>query len=356
MSEGRTFANLRRAVVVATASSAAECAIAFCWLVRGLPAWAALSAHAVVITGLAVWSCCSAEARADIRLPLLLAVSTAALGPVGATGTLLTAILARRHLRRARPFEEWYRSIFLDTEEAANAKLLAEIEGEEPAEAEPVTSFSDVLAFGSLRQKQDLIAFISRNFRSEFGPILKQALSDRESVIRVQAATAMSRLESSITERTLDLRQRVRQNPRQPEALRALARHYDTWLFSGILDPKREEDILAAAIEVYRECLAAEPGNPETQLAAGRLLLRKKRCREASECFEKILDAPSTASRAALWQMESLFHLRKFEEMRRLAREWSACREPSAGYPREAVEAIRLWAEPAPVSGTLEKS
>jgi polysaccharide biosynthesis protein PelE len=354
VSEGRTFANLRQAVVVATASGAAECAIAFCWLVSGLPAWAALSAHAAVIAGLAVWSCCSAEARADIRLPLLLAVSTAALGPFGAAGTLLTAILARRHMRRALPFEQWYQSIFPDTEDAANTKLLAEIEDEEPAETEPVTSFSDVLAFGSLRQKQDLIAFISRNFRPEFGPILKQALSDRESVIRVQAATAMSKLESSIMERTLDLRQRARQNPRQPEALRALARHYDTWLFSGVLDPKREEDILAAAIEVYRKCLTAEPGNPETLLAAGRLLLRKRRYGEASECFGKILDVPSTASRAALWQMESLFHLRKFEEVRRLAQAWSSGREPAAGYPLEAAEAIRLWVARAPVSGALE--
>ena len=353
MSEG-TFPNLYHALVAAAASGAAECGIMFCWLVRGLPVWAAVAAHLVVITGLAVWSCRSAKARADSRLPLLLAVSTAFLGPVGAAGTLLTAILSLR--RRADSFEEWYQSIFPEPEEAGHAKLADQLEGEGAVEAEPVASFSDVLAFGSLKQKQDLIAFVSRNFRPEFGPILKQALGDPESVIRVQAASAMSRLENTLAERTRSLRERARRNPEDTEVLRALGRHYDTWLFSGILDPKREQDTLAAALEVYGNCLASEPNDPETQLAAGRLLLRYKQYREASECFEMILDAGPTTSRAALWQMESLFHLRKFEEIRRLAREWSSCRSASAGYPPDALEAIRLWAASGPVSAALELS
>lgn len=347
MSEERTFGNLRHALLMAGASGTTECGIAYCWLVDGMPAWAALVAHAAISTGLAIWCCRSANARADIRLPFLLAVSTAALGPVGVVGTLLTAILGQRSLRRAPSFEEWYQSIFPATEEAANIKLVDQIEGEDLARVEQLASFSDVLAFGSLRQKQDLIALISRNFRPEFGPILKRALNDPESVIRVQAATAMSLLESSIAGRTVALRDRARDNPEDPAALRALALHYDTWLFSGILDPKREEDVLAAALGAYEKCLAAEPGNPETRLAAGRLLLRCKRYREASECFNSILDASSTASRGALWQMETLFHLGKFGEIRLLARAAQPRLEPSGGCPTEALEATRLWASPA---------
>jgi tetratricopeptide (TPR) repeat protein len=140
------------------------------------------------------------------------------------------------------------------------------------------------------------------------------------------------------------------------EALRALARHYDTWLFSGILDAKREEDILAAAINVYRECLAAEPENPETRLAAGRLLLRNKRYREASECLERILDSGSPASRAALWHMESLFHLGNLEAIRRLSRAAESSLQSSSEYPLEILDVIRLWAAPAAGSGALEQS
>lgn len=354
MSDGRTFANLRQALVVASAAFAAECGIAFFWQVGYLAPWVALVAHAVLGGGLAAWSCRSAKARTDIRLPLLLVVSTGALGPIGAAGTLLTMALARWCLRRARPFEEWYRSIFPDTEEAEAVKLVNRIQGAEPCEAEPVTAFLDVLAFGSLRQKQDLIALISRDFRPVFGPVLKQALHDRESVIRVQAATAMSRLENSIMERSLALNQRIREKQGDLEALRALAWHYDTCLFCGILDPKRQEELLTAAIGVYDKCLTAEPGNSETRLAAGRLLLRAKQFRKASECFERLPDSRFTKSRAALWYLESLFQLGRFGEIRGLARAWEPSDEPSAGYPAEALDTLRLWAVSAPASGVRD--
>jgi tetratricopeptide (TPR) repeat protein len=346
VSEERTFGNMRQTLLMAGASGAAECGIACSWLIGGMPVWAALLGHTVVSTCVAAWCCRSEKARADIRLPFLLALSTAALGPIGVAGTILAALLARRSLRRGHSFEEWYQSIFPEAEEIANIRLVDRIEGEDPAGADEVASFPDVLSFGSLRQKQDLIAFISRNFRPVFGPILKRALHDPESVIRVQAATAMSKLESSIAARTLALKERVRRNPEDTATLRALALHYDTWLFSGILDPKREQDILAAALGLYEKCRAAEPGNSETQLMAGRLFLRCKRYREASECFHEILDAPVTASRAALWQMETLFHSGNFEEVRRLAHATQPRLEPAGGYSPEALDSIRLWAEP----------
>lgn len=331
---------------MALAATAAECGIAFWWLAGDLPMWAALAAHAGISIGLGVWSWRSQTARADIRLPLLLAVSTTALGPIGAAGTLLTIGLARWYLRHALPFEEWYRSIFPDTEKSANAALVEQIEGPEFRDTEPLSSFSDVLAFGSLRQKQDLVAFISRHFRPVFGPVLKRALNDGESVIRVQAATAMSTLENSLMERTLALTERVRQSPGDHEALRALASHYDTCLFSSILDPKREEELLSGAIRAYGECLSAEPRNSATRLAAGRLLLRSKRFREAAECFERAFDSQSPTSNAVLWYMESLFQLGKFEEIRRLARGWGGSPGAFTGFPAEALETVHLWAAP----------
>jgi tetratricopeptide (TPR) repeat protein len=141
------------------------------------------------------------------------------------------------------------------------------------------------------------------------------------------------------------LTRQVRANPGDTEALRALAQHYDGCLFCGILDSRREEDLLAEALAVYRQCLAREPGDLATKLAAGRLLLRSKRFREAAECFQQAADPDSHKPQAALWYMESLFHLGRFAEIRCLARDWASRRASSAEYPPEAMEAVRLWAE-----------
>lgn len=342
MSEGRIFANAPTVAAAAAAAAVMECALAYLWLQWKVSTPVALVAHSAVVAAIAL---ATRRPRAeDVRLPILLACSTAALGPIGAVGSLVTLVLARHYMRRALPFEEWYASIFPDTRETENRKVVDRIAASEGRETEAVTAFSDVLSFGSLQQKQDLIALVSSQFRPAFGPVLKRALQDDHSAIRVQAATAMSKLENTILQRTMELTRRVRANPGDTEELRALAQHYDGCLFCGILDARREEDLLADALAVYRECLTREPGDLATKLAAGRLLLRSKRFGDAAKYFHEAADPDLGLAQAALWYMESLFQLGRFGEIRRLARDWASRRASSAEYPPEVMEAVRLWA------------
>ncbi len=352
MSEGRVFANAAKVAAVTAASAALECSLAYLWLTAQVHTPVAIAAHSLVVAAIALatrcpralWPVPLAKASQDIRLPILVTVSTAALGPIGALGSLFTLLLARQYMRRALPFEEWYRSLFPDTQDTENRKVVDQIAAADGRETDAVTAFSDVLSFGSLQQKQDLIALVSSQFRPAFGPVLKRALHDDHSAIRVQAATAMSKLENTILQRTMELTRQVRANPGDTEALRALAQHYDGCLFCGILDTRREEDFLTEALAVYRECLAREPGDLSTRLAAGRLLLRSKRFREAAECFQQAAAPDSEKPQAALWYMESLFQLGRFAEIRRLARDWESRHASSAEYPPEALQAVRLWA------------
>ncbi|MBV8732397.1 MAG: tetratricopeptide repeat protein [Acidobacteriia bacterium] len=127
------------------------------------------------------------------------------------------------------------------------------------------------------------------------------------------------------------------------EALRALAQHYDECLFCGILDAKREEELLGDALSLYQECLVRDPGDFAARLAAGRLLLRTKRYREAAGQLSDLADPHAGNPQATLWYMESLFRLGQFEEIHRLARFWAS--QPQSGdYPPESLDAVRLWA------------
>jgi polysaccharide biosynthesis protein PelE len=351
MRENAGFGHLRTAAGLALAATVAECAIAQSYI-AGRPAWwIPLAAHLAVAAGLAAWCRRTARRSADLRLPLLVAVSTAALGPVGAGGTLLAIALVGWYARTATPFEEWYRSLFPATGPDAGSELLSRIEGSAPEEAGKVSAFADILALGSLQQKQALIALISRQFRPAFGPILKKALTDSHSAVRVQAATAVSKLENTILGRTLDLSRRARENPGDVTALRALARHYDDYLYRGILDARREEEVRGLALAAYRRCAAADAGDLGSRLAAGRILLRGRSYAEAAEWLDQAIEAGPSTPQAALWYMESLFHLGRFDALRHLARDRREDFENLTDFPAGALAAVKLWAGETPVPG-----
>ncbi len=342
MPEEREFARVTQVAAVAVATLAAECAIVSGYL-HGLAWWVTLGAHAAITAGLAAWCYWPAGVREDVRLPVLLAAATAALGPIGAAGTLAVMGLTRWYMRKSIPFEEWYASLFPDTQQDSSNEFAARIAGADLAKPGSLTPFTEILTFGSFHQKQALIALMNQQFRPAFGPILKRALTDGNNAVRVQAATAMNKLENGMLARTLELSRRSSENPGDIQALRALARHYDDYLYSGILDARREEGIRERGLEAYRRAIAAQPGDLDSWLAAGRLLLRGKRYAEAAQWMERAMQAGLDSPQACLWYMESLYHLGRFEELRKFAHGRQERLEAGGEIPARALEAVRLW-------------
>jgi len=341
--EDRYFAHALQIAAVAIAALVAECVIVYVCFGHGLAWWIPPAAHLAVTGGLAAWCRWSPGLRADVRLPLLLASATAVLGPIGSAGTLVTMLLARWYMRKTIPFEEWYQSLFPDTRQQADQELAERVATADLEKPGSLTPFVEMLAFGSLNQKQALITLINSQFRPAFGPILKRALTDGSNAVRVQAATAMNKLENAMLERTLELNRRVGESPGDVKALRALARHYDDYLYTGILDAHREEEIFARALTAYRHCIVAEPGEVDSRLAAGRLLVRGKRYAEAADCLEQAMRAGLHVPQADLWYMESLYQLGRFVRLREFAGLRRECLEAEDCLPPAALEAVRLW-------------
>jgi tetratricopeptide (TPR) repeat protein len=346
MPEDRRFAHAFQVAAVAAAAFAVECFIVRACFLPGTQWWIPLSAHLGLTSALCLWLCYAPGLRADVRLPLLLIGTTAALGPLGPAGTLATAVLARWYMRKAAPFEDWYRALFPDNHgEAGNEFASRLAHSADPDNPSGIAPFAEVLAFGSLQQKQALIALINQSFRPAFGPVLKRALTDTNNVIRVQAATAMNKIEKGIHERTLQLTREVSQNPGNPDALRELARHYDSWLYSSILDARREEEVRARALDAYRRYLAARPDDSESRIAISRLLLRSGRYSEAATSLEKAMQAGLSTSQAELWYMESLYNLGRFTELHEYARPRQDRIENADGLTAATIEAVRMWAQ-----------
>lgn len=313
-------------------------------LARGInrPAEAAamFAWHGVLVVVSGLWLCHHTRRQSRYALTLWLAVAFC--GPLGAAGVLLSMALERYHRRHALSVTEWHEMLFPTTivdEQAELWRRIGQRASDRPQD-QPVTPFLDVLAFGSVPQRQAVVAIIAQQFRPAFAPALKAALRDEHNVVRVQAATAIARLEQEFLERTFELEANVKAQPDDANAVLALAVHYDDQAFNGLLDLTREEECRDKATRGYEQFLAMRPGDEGAELRLARLQMRRARPAEAEPRFRQLVNAGHRGAR--LWLMESLFAQGRFTDLRALA-EASATQQDESLTP-EANATIDLWA------------
>ena len=197
---------------------------------------------------------------------------------------------------------------------------------------------NDILSFGSFAQKQAAVTLITKYYKPSFAPVLKKALADESNAIRVQAATAMAKIEAEFLSKMMALSREAEKRPDDAVALRALAAHYDDYAFSGVLDPKREVETRGLAVETYRTLLALAPSDVNARSAVGRLLVRQRMFEQAAAWYARYpVDEWPAAAR--LWHMESLFALSRYAELRSLAAEPLA----EGAVAPNAAQAVALW-------------
>jgi hypothetical protein len=311
---------------MAGAAAAAELAL---WTMLEAPA--AFLAHAAVTTLLSahVWRNRTGK---DLGFTLPLAAATAAAGPIGAGSVLGALLLAGMFRHTALPAADWIGDPG-ESDEADSSRPEAR---DAAADAAEVTPLMDILEMGDEMQKQEVVALVTRSFRPGLASLLKRALEDSSNAIRVQAATAMARIEGRFLNRAMELDQLAAAAPSDPAPARDLARLYDDYAFTGLLDPVRERENQQLARQWYEAWIALAPGRPEAHFALGRLLVRCEEWEEADYHLEK------AGKEASAWRLETLFRLGRYEEIPPLAASLN-CEDPLM--PLSLRQAARLWTE-----------
>ena len=170
-----------------------------------------------------------------------------------------------------------------------------------------VIPFMDVMEIGNVGQKRDALSRIASSFSPRFAPSLKKALQDESSAIRVQAATAITKIENRFHDKLLKIVQLHREHPKNPVIKKALAEHYDNYAFTGLLDSEREHLNREKARELYLEYLQLRPEDVDVRLKIGRLLIRNDYLDQAVDWFKHSLDDGYTTDSMKVWYMECLY-------------------------------------------------
>lgn len=307
---------------------------------RGVSLWMLAAGHATVFLALGAWA--ARPDRRATRSAALLWIATAAFGPLGPAGVLLTLALERYHARRSTPLDEWHAMLFPPSRTDENAELWRRIgqrASDIPTDQE-VTPFLDVLAFGSIAQRQAAIAIIAQQFQPAFAPALHAALRDPHNVIRVQAATAIAKLENEFLAETLRLETAAHASPDDANRRLALAIHYDNQAFAGLLDVTREQDCRERATSGYLQYLHAHPDDHAVRFRLARLQHRRGLWQEAESQFRQLVEAGY--AQAYGWLLESLFAQNRWPELRQAARDLGV--PANAVTVPEMAAAINLWA------------
>ena len=246
-------------------------------------------------------------------------------------------------------FQAWYASLFpVETQSRVTQLYELLLRRQRQQRGTGVESFADVLSGHDSAKKRLVIGLLTRHFRPGFAPALKQALADTDPSVRTQAATAVATIEGRFLARVQHLNRKVRERPRSFKRRQKLARHYDDYAFTGLLDAERERDNRIRALEGYQEALAVRSREPALWLAIGRILVREHRHAAAAEWFAVAETRGLLSPDMMLWQMEALFQLGRYERVRTAMNEYRQRFKADGKHPPQLPGVLNLWAsEPA---------
>jgi len=317
------------------------------YLLLGTDIWPAIPIllHIVVAVVTLVMTYGQYQRGMDVQHLGALAIVSATTGIFGTLGALVGFVAYVIFRQKSQHFTDWYESIF-PTDNVSDAQRIFDeiLEGiDEHPTMYNVMSFTDVMRLGSEDQKRRALARMTTRFHPRLSPPFKIALKDPSNAIRVQAATAIAKLERNfmqVLERIEEARVR---EPHNHQLLYALARFYDDYAFTGILDGELEKQNRKRALESYKAYLQHDPNHADAWVAVGRILYRSGQHEEAAEWLQQAIDKGIKVKTMYLWYFESLFRMRKFEALRKAANTHGRDALSHEDLPHHVREAVTLW-------------
>ncbi len=332
---------------ILTLAGLAELGIAVFYLLFELSITTALSLHGLVAMAWVISVILShPKGRPYSSSYALLMVSAVFLGPVGVTGMMLTTLVRVQFGGKARGIENSFFGLFPESTSSPHSLLCERIlNGESSAQIyDTLVSFSDVMANGAIDEKQAVIALISSQFKPAFASVLQLALSDHEPAVRVQAATAVAHIESTFLETAIRLKDRCDHEPERSELALALARHFDEYANSGLLDVQSAEATRLESLKLYRHYLQHATSSEQLDAWIIRLLVRLGRLDEAVALCAPLVDAGKASTGLLTWYAEALFELRRYSDLRMLCGKFQDAASSSALLSEPCQQAMALWA------------
>jgi hypothetical protein len=267
----------------------------------------------------------------------------AATGPFGAAACLIMPLVYLFCARKVTTPTEWINNLFLqeDDENELYERLVLGLDN--TSTKHNIEPYRDIISCGTMIQKQTAIAKMTRYFNPEFAPILLQALTDLNASVRVQAAASLAKIEHNFASKYVQLEKSLKGIAYSDPAWLALARVYEDYANTGLLDEYSQQTMRMKAQGIYESYLhCTKDTKVQTQLA--NLYMKQGQADKANHLLHNIIkaedDAPATT---ILCYIESLFSLQKFAELRVIINRYMSELSRIKDYQYDIEELLYLW-------------
>lgn len=304
--------------------------------------------HLCIITVIFIVLIILRKNNADIRIFILLFFETAILGPVGPLIIICILLLNRFIFSNNNEALDNILEIMESnyyTESDTLYNRLTFIKGSETSytQSEP---FIDIMQYGTLEEKQQVLIMIRRYFRPEYTNILFKALRDPENNIRVQAASLVAALQNIATEKFNCLKEDLKGAREIINSVENFIEFYEYYVETEIFTLNNE---IAQTIDTILERLSIfrkqYPHDSNAHSLAGQLLFKinkyeesfnaLKACAECGKCTRDDL--------TELILLEDLFELKKYNDLRYFASKASAKYNDNNCTNESLKEIIEFW-------------
>jgi len=172
--------------------------------------------------------------------------------------------------------------------------------------------------------------------------LMRQALRDPNPDVRVQASSALNKVDKEMTEALEAASKRVAKEPDNLEALITEAETILAYVRSGLLDAESCHHYLKLAAAPVLKVLRLDRDSAQALDLWGQTALLDGRPRRAQTAFKKILATNNNSLSALLGLAEALYDQGRFEELPQ------ACSlafqlADSKGVDSQAMEAVEMW-------------
>lgn len=256
----------------------------------------ALTIHLCLVIYCLGWVAVRNAFGQNINLPVIALVLTAVTGLLGAITVLLIVLIMAITPDAGSPFSQWYYSLFPRNHKSEAEKLYERLYHglDDLSDKSNVVSFDDVIKLGTYRQKQEAIAKIVNHYHPDFANTLKIAINDPLNSVRVQAATAISKILDLYSQMHDKLIAAYERYPKNHKVLINLARHTHAYANCGLIEIERARLLEEEALKYFQEYLALHPDDADAIYFIGSIYLFKKENQEALTYLRRSIELRPT--------------------------------------------------------------
>lgn len=308
----------------------------------------ALIMHLCVVVYCLGWVVVRNAFGQNINIPVMALTLISVTGLMGAFVILLIVVIMGLTPNGGTPFSQWYYSLFPDETKSKEDELYERLYHglDDLSDKTGVVSFDDVIKLGTYRQKQEAISKIVNHYHPDFANTLKTAINDPMNSVRVQAATAISKVLDTYVQLHEKLMVAREKYPKNHKVLINLARHTHAYANCGLLEPERTRALEEDALRYFQEYLALYPDDVHALYFVGEIYLYKNQFEEALSHIRRSLELrPEGKLNPILIRdyCEALFRLHNLEGIREAVQRYLPRMDVENQKAMDVTEMLEAW-------------